>query len=149
MNIDFDEITETAEERLSEAFSSSKSKMTVVKGKSGRYAVVSTDVTKGLGEEFWFNLDPVGGDASVPRLRLALRVLDTGKVYRYKDEKFGAAEHPKAKAEEWWRRMTAKDVTFVNKQFRDWLSSSDGKAFVEKNGLEGCLCVKNFFERGY
>lgn len=141
--MNYDDIMESIEEHLEEAFSS-KSKMTLVKGKTGiRYAVVTTDVTKGLGEEFWFNLDPFDGDADCPRLRFATRILDTGKFYTYKDDKFGAMERPRVKAEEWWRRLASKDITYINKQFRDWLASSAGRSFVEKNKLDGCLCVKN------
>ncbi len=146
IEVDFDEVTESIEEQLAEAFSS-KSKMSVVKGRTGiRYVVVYTDVTDGLSEELWYNLDPIDGDAFAPRLRFFVRVLPAGKFYAYKDEKFGAMERPKMKSDDWWRRTTSRDIEWMNKQLRDWLSSSAGKAFVEKNGLEGCLCIKNFLE---
>jgi hypothetical protein len=146
MNVNFEEITETVQERLSESFAS-KAKVSLVKGKTGiRYAVALMDVTKGDTEEFWFNLDPLDSDAYIPRLRFAVRILDTGRFYRYKDEKFGATERPRIKAEEWWRRMASKDVEWMNKQFRDWLASSAGGAFIERHKLEGCLCIKNWLE---
>lgn len=146
MDINLDEIMETVQERISEAFSS-KAKMKAVTGRTGiRYAVVSTDVTKGLGEEYWYNLDPIDGDTSVPRLRFGVKILDTGRFYSYKDEKFGALERPRENAEEWWRRPASKEVSWMNKQFRDWLRSPAGKDFVAKNKLEDCLCVKNFLE---
>ena len=144
--INVDEIMETVQERLSEAFSS-KAKMKLVKGKTGlRYAVVGIDAVEGLGEEYWYNLDPVGGDASVPRLRFALKLTDEGRFCTYKDEKFGALEHPKEKYSEWWRRLASKDVTWLNKQFRDWMALPAGKSFIDKNRLEDCLCVKNWLE---
>ena len=146
MEVDFEEVTETVQERLAEAFSP-KAKMNVVKGKSGlRYATVNFEVSKGLAEEYWYNLDPFDGDASVPRLRFGLKITDDGTFYVYKDEKFGAMERPKVKSTDWWRRLSSKDLTWLNKQFRDWLASSAGRNFVAKHKIDGCLCVKNWLE---
>lgn len=146
IDVDFNEIAETAEERLEEAFSS-KAVMKIVKGRTGlRYATVAFDATQGLREEYWYNLDPIDGDADCPRLRFGLKITDQGTFYVYKDEKFGAMERPRIKSTDWWRRLASKDVTWLNKQFRDWLASPAGRSFVEKNKLDGCLCVKNWLE---
>ena len=143
---EYDDIMETAEECLSEAFSSN-AKVALAKGRSGKkYAVVSLHTTEGLDRELWYNLEQIDGDVDCPRLRMSLNVLDAGKFYTFKDEKFGSLEHPKAKSEDWWRRLSSKDLNWLNKQFRDWLASSAGKAFVDKNKLDGCLCVKNWLE---
>ena len=137
---------ESEDKAISEA-GSINAKVAVVKGRSGnRYAVFTKQLTPSQGGEYWYNLDQLGDNTDYPRLRLALHILKTGKVYTYKNENFAALERPKYKKQEAWRCMSDKDVEWVNRRFREWLLTPSGQSFIEKNKIADCPTIKNWLD---
>ena len=122
-------------------------KVVVVKGKSGnRYAVFTKQLTPSLGGEYWFNLDQLGDNTEYPRLRLALQVAKTETVYTFKNDNFGALERPRYKKAKIWELMTARDLQWVNRRFREWLTTPTGQSFIERNKIANCPAIKNWLE---
>lgn len=141
----------TFQEYINEASYPSKGHVAVVKGVSGnRYAVFTKEATKSLSTEYWYNLDQLGGNTDYPRLRFALNDYKTGKkvgkYYIYKDDKYGLLERPKYKRDDKWECIQSSGVEWVERAFREWLTTPAGQNFIERNKIADCPTIKNWLE---
>ncbi len=141
----------TFREYVNEASYPSKGSVAVVKGASGnRYAVFTKMATKSLWTEYWYNLDQLGDNTDYPRLRLCINDYKSGKKLgkycAYVDDKFAALERSRYQMDDRQNRVQPSGVNFVNRAFREWLTTPAGQNFIEKNKIADCPTIKNWLE---
>ncbi len=141
----------TFQEYINEASYPSKGSVAVVKGASGnRYAVFTKIATKSLWTEYWYNLDQLGDNTDYPRLRLCLNDYKsgkkTGKYCAYVDDRFAALERSRYQMDDRQNRVQPSGVNFVNRAFREWLTTPAGQSFIEKNKIADCPTIRNWLE---
>ncbi len=141
----------TFREYVNEASYPSKGSVVVVKGVSGnRYAVFTKTATKSLWTEYWYNLDQLGDNTDYPRLRFALNDYKEGKklgkYYAYVDDRFAALERPQYRKDDRQKCIQPNGVNFVNRAFREWLTTPAGQSFIEKNRIADCPTIRNWLE---
>ena len=141
----------TFQEYISEASYPSKGSVAVVKGASGnRYAVFTKEATKSLWTEYWYNLDQLGDNTDYPRLRLCLNDYRAGrkqgKCCAYVDDRFAALERPRYQMDDKQNRIQPSGVNWVNRAFREWLTTPAGQNFIERNRIADCPTIRNWLE---
>ena len=141
----------TFQEYISEASYPSKGSVAVVKGASGnRYAVFTKEATKSLWMEYWYNLDQLGDNTDYPRLRLCLNDYRAGKKQgkccAYVDDRFAALERPRYQMDDRQNRIQPSGVNWVNRAFREWLTTPAGQNFIERNRIADCPTIRNWLE---
>ena len=141
----------TFQEYISEASYPSKGSVAVVKGASGNcYAVFTKEATKSLWTEYWYNLDQLGDNTDYPRLRLCLNDYKAGKKQgkccAYVDDRFAALERPRYQMDDKQNRIQPSGVNWVNRAFREWLTTPAGQNFIERNRIADCPTIRNWLE---
>ena len=141
----------TFREYVNEASYPSKGSVAVVKGASGnRYAVFTKIATKSLWTEYWYNLDQLGDNTDYPRLRLCLNDykegMKLGKYCAYVNDKFAVLERPQYRKDDSQKCIQSSGVNFVNRAFREWLTTPAGQNFIEKNRIADCPTIRNWLE---